>query len=101
MDEIEYQIIESKEFAKWAEKIRDGRLATIVSERLYRFSQADFGDIKSVGDGLLEARIHYGAGYRLYFIRKMNIAVIMLAAGDKSSQERDIKKAKKLANDWK
>ena len=56
--------------------------------------------MKPVGDGVSEARIDYGAGYRLYFIRRGDMVVIMLGGGDKSSQDRDIKNAKELAKEW-
>jgi putative addiction module killer protein len=58
------------------------------------------GDVKSVGEGVSEARIHYGAGYRLYFIQRGEIVIVMLAGGDKRTQNRDIKHARELAKEW-
>ena len=58
------------------------------------------GDAQSVGDGVFEMRVHYGPGYRLYFIREGRQMVVLLCGGDKDSQERDIRQAKELARDW-
>ena len=95
-----FQIIKSKDFTKWFEKIRDIRLKNIITDRLHRFEDGNLGDVKPVGDGVSEARIHYGAGYRLYFVKHGDVLIVMLAGGDKSSQTADIKKAKKLAEEW-
>ena len=59
------------------------------------------GDAQPVGDGVFEMRLHYGPGYRLYFIREGGQIVVLLCGGDKDSQERDIRQAKELAGDWK
>ena len=58
------------------------------------------GDAQPVGDGVFEMRIHYGPGYRLYFIREGGQMVVLLCGGDKDSQQRDIRQAKELAGDW-
>jgi putative addiction module killer protein len=58
------------------------------------------GDAASVGDGISELRIHYGPGYRVYFRRLGNTVLILLCAGDKSTQTNDIKTAKRLADEW-
>jgi len=68
--------------------------------RLLRMEIGNFGDVKPIGEGISEARIHYGAGYRLYFIKHGNTMILMLGGGDKSSQTKDIKRAKELANSW-
>ncbi len=57
------------------------------------------GDAQSVGDGVFEMRIHYGPGYRLYFIREGEALVVLLCGGDKDSQERDIARAKRIAKE--
>ncbi len=94
------QIIRSPEFIKWHSSIKDFKLQTIIQVRLDRIECGNFGDVKPVGEGISEARIHYGAGYRLYFIQIAKIVVVMLAGGDKSNQAKDIKKAKQLAQQW-
>jgi putative addiction module killer protein len=58
------------------------------------------GDVKPVGKGISELRIDYGPGYRVYFERRGNTIVILLCGGDKSTQDRDIKTAKRLAKEW-
>ena len=63
-------------------------------------SLGNFGDARSVGDGVFEMRIHYGPGYRIYFIREGTTVVVLLCGGDKDSQSRDIRRAKGLAENW-
>jgi putative addiction module killer protein len=65
-----------------------------------RLAEGLLGDVAFVGDGISELRIHYGPGYRIYFYRKGNTLVVLLCGGDKSSQQRDIVSAKKLALNW-
>jgi putative addiction module killer protein len=60
--------------------------------------EGNFGDVKPVGEGISELRIDYGPGYRIYFIEQNGILIILLCGGEKSTQERDIKKAKSMAN---
>jgi len=57
----------------------------------------NLGDHKSLGEGVFEMRINYGPGYRLYFTRSKGVVIILLVGGDKSSQSKDIKKAKQIA----
>jgi putative addiction module killer protein len=59
----------------------------------------NFGDVEPVGEGVSEARIHYGPGYRLYFIRRGSALIVLLCGGDKSTQARDITKAKEMAKE--
>ncbi|MBQ5546537.1 MAG: type II toxin-antitoxin system RelE/ParE family toxin, partial [Acetobacter sp.] len=61
----------------------------------------NFGDHKSLGGGISELRIDYGSGYRVYYTERNGMIIILLAGGDKSTQERDIVKARKLAQEWK
>lgn len=72
-----------------------------IMQRIDRLKLGNPGDIRSVGDGISELRIHYGPGYRVYFTRRGEIVVLLLCGGDKSSQRADIAIAKKLARDWK
>jgi putative addiction module killer protein len=93
-------IIKTDNFQKWLNSIRDRQAIYRITTRLQRVEDGNWGDIKPVGDGVSEMRIDHGGGYRLYFVQHGNTVVVMLGGGDKSSQSRDIKKAKELAKDW-
>ncbi len=93
-------IYRSAEFDKWLARLRDREAVKRVADRLSRIEEGNLGDVRPVGEGVSEARIHYGAGYRLYFVQRGNEVVLMLGGGDKSTQQRDIKKAKLLAKIW-
>jgi putative addiction module killer protein len=71
-----------------------------IAARLDRLSQGHAGDAAPVGEGISELRIHYGPGYRVYFKRHGKMIVLLLCGGDKSSQAKDIKTAKRLAESW-
>jgi putative addiction module killer protein len=72
-----------------------------IQARIFRFQLGNLGDVKSVGEGVLEARFHFGAGYRLYFGQDGGQLVVLLIGGDKSSQTKDIDKAKVFWKDFK
>ena len=96
------QVIEVRRtaiFLAWIGGLRDHEARARIAARIYRLGEGNFGDAKSVGDGVSELRIHYGPGYRLYFTRRGATIVLLLCGGDKSSQSRDIAKAKALAKE--
>jgi putative addiction module killer protein len=93
--------LETEVFTAWLEKLRDGRARVRIVERLRRFSGGNPGDVKAVGEGVSELRIDYGPGYRVYFCVRGDIVIILLCGGDKASQDRDIKRAKVLAREFK
>ncbi|NWA28866.1 type II toxin-antitoxin system RelE/ParE family toxin [Pseudomonas gingeri] len=95
------EIIRSAVFSDWLSELSDSRARVRVQVRIDRMAEGNFGDVKSVGDGLSEARIDYGPGYRLYFTYQGRHLVILLCGGDKSSQRRDIKQASLIAKAWK
>ena len=95
-----YEVIQSTTFARWFHRLRDTRAIARVNARLLDAEEGKFGDTASVGDGVFEMRIHYGPGYRLYFTHKGAAVVVLLCGGDKDSQRRDIRRAKRIAQDW-
>jgi putative addiction module killer protein len=94
-----YEIIQSTTFSKWLSGLKDQQARMRIHVRLDRVMFGNFGDAEPIGEGLFELRIHYGPGYRLYYIQR-EIRVVMLCGGDKSSQHRDIEKAKIIAKEW-
>lgn len=85
-------------FADWFHGLRDNKAKSKVASRIARIEIGLMGDVKSVGDGVSEARIDFGPGYRLYFTRRGEQLIILLIGGDKSSQRRDIAQAKEMAS---
>ncbi|MES2343071.1 MAG: type II toxin-antitoxin system RelE/ParE family toxin [Pseudomonadota bacterium] len=93
------EVRQTEVFRTWLETLRDRRAAAKIAARLARLELGNFGDAESVGEGVSELRIHYGPGYRAYLVRRGEVLVILLCGGDKSSQDRDIKRAKEMARD--
>jgi putative addiction module killer protein len=85
-------------YSEWFEGLRDRQAKVRIDLRIRRLSLGNPGDVKPVGDGISELRIDHGPGYRVYFVQKGSECVVLLAGGDKSSQERDIRQAKALAS---
>ena len=93
---------QTPEFAKWFRALRDARAFARIDARIARAAEGNFGDVKPAGGGgISEMRIDYGPGYRVYFIRRGNELIILLCGGDKASQDRDIKRAQKIASELK
>lgn len=90
-------IIETIEYSKWFDKLKDGKAKAKIDIRVRRIAAQDhFGDFKPVGDGICELRIDYGPGYRIYYTQRGEEIVLLLIGGDKSTQQSDIKKAKQI-----
>jgi putative addiction module killer protein len=87
------QIFETEPFARWIDGLQDIHGRARILARIERLAAGNPGDVKPVGEGVSEMRIDYGPGYRVYFTRKEQQVVILLAGGDKSSQSKDIKTA--------
>jgi len=85
------------EFREWLFSLRDKPTRARILARIRSAELGNIGDAKPVGDGVSEMRIHFGAGYRLYFKRKGDIVYLLLVGGDKSTQSRDIARAIALA----
>lgn len=95
------ELIRSATFDKWLSGLRDRRAAARIAARLDRVAAGNPGDVQPVGEGVSELRINYGPGYRVYFIQRGPVLIILLCGGDKSTQSRDIRQAKVLAEEWK
>lgn len=95
------ELIRSATFDRSLTGLRDRRALARIAARLDRLAAGNPGDVQPVGDGVSELRIDYGPGYRVYFTRRGPVLVILLCGGDKSSQDRDIRQAKALAEEWK
>ena len=83
-------------YSDWFNSLRDHLARTRIDIRIRRLSLGNAGDVKAVGEGVSELRINYGPGYRIYFVHQGKMCVVLLAGGDKSSQDQDISKAKML-----
>lgn len=95
------ELIRSATFDRWLSGLRDRRAVARIAARLDRLAMGHPGDAEPVGHGVSELRINYGPGYRVYYLQRGPVLVILLCGGDKSSQGRDIQQAKALAAEWK
>ena len=95
------QIQQTETYAKWFSGLRDRVARARIDIRIRRLSLGNAGDNKPVGEGVSELRIDRGPGYRIYFIQRGQVVIVLLAGGDKSTQDKDISTAKALAKDLK
>lgn len=93
--------VKTDEYGSWLKALSDARAKARITIRVDRLIAGNPGDVAPVGEGVSEMRIDYGPGYRVYYTRRGATFVILLCGGDKSSQARDIKMAKRLAREWK
>ena len=93
------EIRQTDAYSQWFDHLRDRQARARINIRIRRLSLGNPGDVKPVGEGVSELRIDYGPGYRVYFVRRGETLVILLAGGDKRTQERDIQTALKLARE--
>ena len=96
-----YQLQQTDTFASWLVGLRDVRAQARILARLESARLGNLGDCKVIGSGIREMRIHTGPGYRVYFMQKKQMILILLCGGSKSSQTRDITRAKKMAQELK
>lgn len=94
------ELKQTETFLKWWRRLRDERARGLIVARLDRLAYGHTGDIEPVGDGVSELRIHYGPGYRIYVRKQGNTVIILLCGGNKSTQAKDIKAAKRLSEKW-
>jgi putative addiction module killer protein len=93
------EIRQTAEYTEWFADLRERQAKARIDIRVRRLSLGNPGDVRPVGDGVSELRIDFGPGYRAYFIQQGAVVIVLLAGGDKSTQDRDIRAAKKLARE--
>ena len=93
------EVRETATYAEWFTSLRDRTARARIDIRIRRLSIGNPGDVKPVGEGVSELRVNCGPGYRVYFVQKAAVFIVLLAGGDKSTQDRDIRQAKALARD--
>lgn len=96
-----FEIIKSETFERWLIGLKDRQARLRVLSRVDRLSEGNPGDVKPVGGGISELRIDYGPGYRVYFMKRGPLVIVLLAGGDKRTQQADIRRAITIARDWK
>jgi putative addiction module killer protein len=94
------ELKQTETFRTWRAKLKDERARVLIASRLDRLAFGHAGDAEPVGGGVSELRIHHGPGYRVYFQQRGNTLIVLLCGGDKGSQDKDIKAARRLAAKW-
>jgi putative addiction module killer protein len=93
------EVRETRAFSEWLSSMRGARAKAEVARRVRRLALGNPGDVKPVGEGVSELRIHYGPGYRVYYVQRGDILIVLLCGGDKRTQAKDIAHALKLAKE--
>lgn len=93
------QVRRTAGFAVWLKGLRDQKAKARINVRLGRIAGGNLGDHRSVGEGVHELRFDFGPGYRVYFVRRGDAVIILLAGGSKATQSRDIVRAKQMAKE--
>jgi len=93
------EIRQTEVYSQWFGSLRDRQARARIDARIRRLSLGNPGDVMPVGEGVSELRINYGPGYRVYFVQRGQTLVVLLAGGDKHTQDRDIKTALDLAKE--
>ena len=91
------EVRQTEEFSGWLHRLRDANAVARIVGRIRRMEMGNPGDTRGVGHGILEMRIDYGPGYRIYYVYRGAQIVILLCGGDKRTQSKDIKRAERLA----
>ena len=92
-----FEVLTTDEFDRWLSYLADERARTKIASRVARLRFGNAGDAKPVGEGVSEMRVHHGPGYRVYYKQTNKTIIVMLCGGDKSPQEKDVRRAKKMA----
>jgi putative addiction module killer protein len=93
------EVRQTQQFRTWLRRLKDSNTVARIVARIRRMEQGNFGDTRSVGAGVMELRIDYGPGYRVYYVNRGAEIVILLSGGDKRTQQQDIRRAHDLARD--
>jgi putative addiction module killer protein len=96
---MQIEVRQTDVFATWFAELRDREARARINARIRRLSLGNPGDVKPVGSGVSEMRIDHGPGYRVYFVARGDVVIILLCGGDKRTQDRDIKRALELARE--
>lgn len=91
------EVLQTEVYERWFRRLRDRRAKARINARIRRLSLGNPGDVRTVGESVSELRIDHGPGYRVYFVQKDQSLVVLLAGGDKNTQNRDIARAHDLA----
>lgn len=94
-----YTVEQSETFGIWLNDLRDSMARVRITARIVMAKEGNLGDCEPVGDGVYEMRVHVGPGYRLYFTQRGHRVIFLLLGGDKSTQSKDIKRAKVMAKE--
>jgi putative addiction module killer protein len=94
------ELLATDDYRKFIQQLRDQRAKAKISLRLGRLQLGNAGDVKPVGRGISEMRIDYGPGYRIYYKMRERELIILLCGGDKSTQDKDIARAKLIAMEY-
>ena len=94
-----YEIETTEEFDVWLDSLIDSKTQKVIVKRIRTMSLGTLGKVRSLDNGLFEAKIDYGPGFRMYFVNKGKRIIVLLCGGDKSTQSRDIKRARKMAEE--
>jgi len=96
---MEIEVRRTREYLRWLQSIRDVRAQTAIAARIDRLAHGNPGDVKPVGHGVSELRIRFGPGYRVYYVQRGNVLILLLCGGDKSTQDDDISRAHTMARE--
>lgn len=94
-----FTFLRHQAFHEWLRRLRDAKAKARILARINAATHGNFGDCRPVGEGVNEMRVHVGPGYRVYFVRRDRVVYVLLCGGDKSTQDRDIERAKGLARE--